>query len=242
MSRLARVVAPELPHHVTQCGNRREQVFFEDDDYEEYLALVGAAAHRAGTEIWAYCLIPNHVHFIMVPSQADGLRATFAEAHRRYTARINKRRGHTGHLWQGRFSSTVLDDRHCLAAARHLSLHPVRSGLADDVTRWRWSSAAALLSGADDPVANFKPLLDRAGDIRALLDAPEDTEAISALRNSYSTGRPIGAPDWIARLEAMTARSLAPQKRGPKPRQVGTPGLGTQDGSVSAKPGGAARI
>ena len=91
MARPARVVVPGLPHHVTQRGNRREPVFFGDDDYRAYLDLVGAAARRAGTEIWAYCLMPNHVHFILAPSHEDGLRAVLSEAHRRYTARINAR-------------------------------------------------------------------------------------------------------------------------------------------------------
>lgn len=129
MARLARVVAPGLPHHITQRGNRREQVFFCDEDYQVYLDLIGAAARRSGTAVWSYCLMPNHVHFIMAPADADGLRATFAEAHRRYTGRINARRKQTGHLWQGRFSSTVMDERHLLAAARYVPMNPVRAGL-----------------------------------------------------------------------------------------------------------------
>lgn len=218
MVRLARVVAPGMPHHIRQAGNRREQVFFEQEDYEIYLTLVGTAARQAGTEIWVYCLMPNHVHFVMVPSQPDGLRATFAEAHRRYTSRINSRRGQTGHLWQGRFSSTVLDERHFLAMSRHMSLHPVRSGLAATPDGWRWCSAGAHLSGRDDDIASVRPLLDRIGDFEAFLGESEDTDAIEAVRRSYTTGRPVGAADWIAKLETLTARSLAPRKRGRKPR------------------------
>src|SRR5271156_5679876 len=103
MARLARLVIPGLPHHITQRGNRCEQVFFEDEDYRAYLALIAAAARKAGTATWAYCLMPNQVHFIMAPSAEDGLRQTFAEAHRRYARRINVRFKQTGHLWQGRF-------------------------------------------------------------------------------------------------------------------------------------------
>ncbi|KQW79650.1 transposase [Brevundimonas sp. Root1279] len=218
MCRLARVVAPGLPHHVSQWGNRREQVFFNDDDYRAYLTLVGLAARRAGTEIWAYCLLPNHVHFIMVPAELDGLRATFADAHRRYTARINGRLRQTGHLWQGRFSSAVLDERHLVAAVRHLSLNPVRSKLADRPEDWPWSSTRALLAARDDALLSTGPMLDHLGDFAAFLEQPEDTEAISALRRSYSTGRPVGAQDWIAQLEALTSRQLAPRKRGRKPK------------------------
>jgi len=117
MTRLARVVIPGLAHHVTQRGNRREPVFFEDDDYQAYLDLIGRAARTSGTQIWSYCLMPNHVHFVLVPSDELGLRRTFAEAHRRYTGRINARFKWTGHLWQGRF----FEFRDPLDARRHPS-------------------------------------------------------------------------------------------------------------------------
>src|SRR5712672_1643494 len=127
MARLARVIVPDTPHHVTQRGNHRERVFFSDDDYRAYIDLITAAARSSRTAVWAWCLMPNHVHFVMVPSDEDGLRATFAEAHRRYTARIHARRKLTGHLWQGRFSSTAMDDAHVYAAIRYVVLNPVRA-------------------------------------------------------------------------------------------------------------------
>ena len=77
MARMGRVVVPGLPHHVTQRGNRREPVFFAVDDYRLYRRLIAAAARGANAEIWAYCLMPNHVHLIVTPTGADGLRATF---------------------------------------------------------------------------------------------------------------------------------------------------------------------
>lgn len=216
MARLARVVVPGLPHHVTQRGNRREQVFFGDDDYRAYLRLIGAAAGRSQTQVWAYCLMPNHVHFIMVPTHEDGLRATFAEAHRRYTGRINARRGQTGHLWQGRFGSAAMDERHLLAAARYVAMNPVRAGLSGTAASWPWSSTRAHLAGRDDGLVTVGPLLDRVDDFAGLLGLEEDEAAVAALRRSRSTGRPVGTAEWIAELEAATARVLAPGKRGPK--------------------------
>jgi len=91
MARLSRLVVPGCPHHVTQRGNRRGQTFFEDGDYQLYKDLLGEAADKAGCEIWCYCLMPNHVHLIIVPGDEDGLRRTFADAHRRYTGYINAR-------------------------------------------------------------------------------------------------------------------------------------------------------
>ena len=217
MARLARLVIPGLPHHVTQRGNRREPVFFEDDDYRAYLALIAGAAKASATEIWAYCLMPNHVHFIMAPTAEDGLRRTFAEAHRRYTGRINARFGWSGHLWQGRFASVVMDERHFFAAARYVPMNPVRAGLVRRAADWRWSSVHAHLAGRDDGVVTVTPVLERADDFAAFLNEDEDAPAIEALRLAKSTGRPVGAADWIARLEADTGRPLAPERRGPKP-------------------------
>ena len=147
MTRLARVVVPGEPHHVTQRGNRRERVFFGDDDCRAYLDLISQAAQRAGTAIWSYCLMPNHVHFVMVPTTEDGLRATFAEAHRRYTARVHAREKWTGHLWQGRFSSTAMDGPHLMEAVRYVELNPVRAGLVAFAGDWPWSSARAQPGG-----------------------------------------------------------------------------------------------
>ena len=112
MARLVRIVVPGLPHHVTQRGNRRETVFFSDEDYRAYLNMLIAAVDKAESEVWAWCLMPNHVHLIIVPSHEDGLRQTVANAHRRYAARINARNMWTGHLWQSRFGSVVMDETH----------------------------------------------------------------------------------------------------------------------------------
>lgn len=118
MARLPRIVVPGLAHHVTQRGNRRAQTFFEEEDYQLYKDLLAEAAEKAGAEIWAYCLMPNHVHLIVTPDDPDGLRRTFADAHRRYTGYINARLRVTGHLWQGRFGSVVMDEQHLEHAVR----------------------------------------------------------------------------------------------------------------------------
>lgn len=219
MARLPRLVIPGLPYHVTQRGNRRQRTFFEDGDYALYRDLLAQAADRAGAEIWAYCLMPNHVHIIIAPSDEDGLRRTFADAHRRYTGYINARHRWTGHLWQGRFGAVVMDEAHLAAAARYVSLNPVRARLVDKAQDWRWSSVAAHLAGEDDALVTVAPLLERYGPFAGFLDDPRADEAAwTALRMSETTGRPLGSDEWIERLEAKTGRTLKPQKRGPKAR------------------------
>jgi putative transposase len=221
MSRLPRLVIPGYPHHVTQRGNRRAQTFFEDSDYALYESLLREAAEKAEAEIWCYCLMPNHVHIIIVPSDEDGLRRTFADAHRRYTGYVNARMRVTGHLWQGRFGSVVMDEEHLAHAIRYVSLNPVRAGLVERAQDWPWSSAACHLLGRNSELVNVAPVLERYGDFASFLDQEEGaSEAFRVLRQSETTGRPLGSGSWVEKLEVLTGRQLKPQKRGPKRKVV----------------------
>ncbi|MCY6382444.1 transposase [Hoeflea prorocentri] len=222
MARLARIVVPGLPHHVTQRGNRRERTFFEDGDYALYLDLLAESSARARTKVWAYCLMPNHVHIILVPSDEDGLRRTFADLHRRYTGFINARARVTGHLWQGRYGSVVMDEGHLLNAIRYVTLNPVRAKLVKRARDWKWSSARAHLAGKDDDVVTVAPVLERTGRFTAFLDEPVDeAKTYGALRRAETVGRPIGDADWLMKLEQQTGRTLSPRRRGRKPIKKG---------------------
>ena len=220
MARLTRVVIPGTPYHVTQRGNRRQQTFFEDGDFALYRDLLAEASRRAGTEVWAYCLMPNHVHLVVVPSDESGLRRTFADAHRRYTGYVNARHRWTGHLWQGRYGAVAMDETHLLHAARYVALNPVRARLCDRAEEWQWSSARAHLAGEDDRLVTVTPMLERIGDFAAFLGGEEDQQATRALRMAETTGRPVGRAEWIEQLEQRSGRSLARRKPGPKPRII----------------------
>lgn len=219
MARLPRMVLPGIPHHVTQRGNRRERTFFEEGDYALYLDLLAEASERHGVEIWSYCLMPNHVHIIAVPRDADALSRTFRHVHRHYTGYVNARLRVTGHLWQGRFSSVAMDEAHLCAALRYVALNPVRAGLVDRAEEWRWSSVRAHFSGIDDHVVRTAPARERVGDFRAFLGEDFD-EALTyaALRKAETLGRPIGSIEWLQDMAARTGLGLRPGKRGPKPR------------------------
>jgi len=218
MARLARVVAAGLPHHVTQRGNRRQPVFFGDADYETYRDLLAEGCRRARVAVWAYCLMPNHVHLILVPSDADGLRAALGEAHRRYTRHVNMREGWRGYLWQGRFASFPMDETHLLACARYVELNPVRARLVERPREWRWSSARAHLGGRDDALVSVAPLLELVPDWRAFLRQGLSEAEHAAIRSGERTGRPLGSARFVARLEKRLKRTLARQKPGPKPK------------------------
>ena len=222
MTRIARVVAPGYPHHVTQRGNRRQQVFFGDDDYRAYLELMARWCGQWGNEVWAHCLMPNHVRLVVVPASEEGLRRGIGEAHRRYTRRVNFRHDWRGHLWQGRFASYVMDEPHLLAAVRYIEMNPVLAGLCERPEDWPWSSAAAHLAGQDDGFVRVGPMLQLVStlvrDWRAYLDqeTPEDT--VSRLRLHERTGRPVGSHGFLRRLESLLNRPLHPGKPG-RPRK-----------------------
>jgi putative transposase len=216
MARLARVVAPGLPHHITQRGNRRQATFFGADDYHAYLALMGEWCRYWKVEVWAYCRMPNHIHLIAVPPSEEGLRRAIGEAHRRYTRRVNFREGWRGHLGQGRFASFPLDERYLLAAARYVEQNPVRAGLAATPWEYPWSSAAAHVAGEDDALSTVAPLLAMVGNWRDLLVTGTPEDEVKALRRHERSGRPLGPESFVVALEGKLGRTLQRGKPGPK--------------------------
>jgi len=220
MARLARIVVPGLPHHVTQRGNRRQKIFFEDGDYALYRDLLAERCRNAGVVVWAYCLMPNHVHLILVPDTANALARALGETHRRYTGFVNARLRVTGHLFQGRFGSVAMDEPHLIAAARYVALNPVRARLVRRARDWPWSSVRAHLRGRDDGLVTVAPLLDRIeGRFADLLATGPTAEELATLRAAETIGRPLGAPRFLDCLEAKLGRTLRPGKRG---RRAGT--------------------
>jgi len=177
---------------------------------------MATAVRRARTAVWAYCLMPNHVHLIVTPADADGLRATFAEAHRRYTGAINARFQWTGHLFQGRFGAVVMDEPHLLAAARYIALNPVVAGLVSRAEDWPWSSTRAQLAGEDDELATVAPLQALIPDFATLLAMPTDQATTTLIERAATIGRPLGRPEWIAMLERRPPSGT--RQAGPKPR------------------------
>ena len=219
MARLARVIVPGHPHHVTQRGNGRARTFFSDDDYALYRDLLAQHCRTAGVAVWAWCLMPNHVHLVLVPSDADGLRRALAPVHRRYAGVIHARRRRTGHSWQGRFGAVAMDEAHLAAALAYVALNPVRARLVARARDWRWASTRAHLSGRDDGVTALAPIRSRIPDFAAFLAGAEDAEAFARLRAAESIGRPLGDDGFLAAVERLTARFLRPGKRGPKPKK-----------------------
>lgn len=221
MARLARVVVPNVPHHVTQRGNRREPIFFERGDQEIYRDLFAKHCARTGVAVWAYCLMPNHVHLILTPTDRDGMARAIGDAHRRYTTFVNARGRWQGHLFQSRFASVAMDHAHLISAVRYVSLNPVRAHLVARAEDWPWSSVRAHLAGTDDELVTVAPVLQRVGEFSRLIGTDADDEAaFQAIRKAEGTGRPLGNDDFIAGLERILGRPLARRAPGRRPRTL----------------------
>jgi putative transposase len=161
----------------------------------------------------------NHVHLILTPKTPEGLGRALGKAHRRYSGFVNARNRVTGHLFQARFSSVVMDEEHLMAAARYVAMNPVRARLVERAEDWPWSSVRAHLIGRDDGLVELAPLLSRCGGRFADLIAEEtDAALVAALRAAETIGRPLGPPAFLDRLAALAGRDPRPGKRGRKPR------------------------
>ena len=145
------------PHHVVQRGNRRQQTFFSSDDYDHYIDLMADACRRTGTGVWAWCLMPNHVHFLLVPSASGALADVMGSVHQTYAWVINRRHGWQGCLWQGRFLSEGLNDEDAAYVARYIEINPVRARMTPTPEAWRWSSASGRISKLGDRLVRAAP-------------------------------------------------------------------------------------
>jgi len=213
MSRIARVVGVGLPHHVTQRGNYKQKVFFNAENCRKYIAWVKEYSIKYGLSTLAYCLMPNHVHFIAVPERIDSLAKTFNAAHMRYSQYFNRKLEQNGHLWQGRFYSCVLDQGHLMLAARYVERNPVRAGLAKKPWMWQWSSAAAHISGGENELVKADDLLEvvdmSAVSWKGYIESDEDDDSLQDIIKNTHTGRPSGGAEFIMKLEKDTGRRLS---------------------------------
>jgi putative transposase len=217
MARLARIVAPGCPHHVTARGNRREPIFFEDGDQDIYRDLLAEQMDKASVEVWAYCLMPNHVHLILRPLDQGGLAQALGAAHRRWANFVNARGRWRGHLFDGRYASVVMDEAHLLAAVRYVALNPVRARLVERAQDWPWSSVTAHLRGQDDSLVQVAPVLARVERFAELIATEPDDPAFAAIRAAETTGRPLATTAFIADLEQRLGRPIARRAPGRKP-------------------------
>ena len=218
MPRLARPVFAEVPHHITQRGNRRENVFFDDEDRKVYLDWLGEYCEKYKVQILAYCLMTNHVHMVVVPGSEKALERVLRPLHTRYAQRINRARNWKGHLWQGRFFSSALDETYMWAAIRYVERNPVRARMVRRAENYLWSSAAAHCGLKADHVLCAEPawVAQRAsvGDWATWLSEPDQEEQLDVLRRHVERGLPCGSESFVRKLERRGGQLLQPRPRG----------------------------
>jgi putative transposase len=220
MPRIARAIAVGVPHHLTQRGNHRQDVFFTPDDRALYLRWLAEYTEKYQVRLWAYSLMTNHLHLVATPEQELSLALVMRALHSRYTQRQNVLHHWSGHLWQGRFFSTPLDERYFWRAIKYVERNPVRAGLVARAEDYPWSSAGAHCGLATNPLLAALPPEPWLGpDGWSGWLAEEDADDLLCLRAATASGRPCGSPAFITSLTALVGRSMQAQPRG-RPRKL----------------------
>jgi len=226
MARIARIVIPDCPHHITQRGNNHQDVFFTDDDRRLYLRILGAQSERYGLSIIGYCLMTNHIHLIAVPQREESLAKAIGRTHWIYTQTVNRLHGRSGHLWQNRFYSCALDNKHLWTALRYVECNPVRAKLSRYPWTYRWSSASFHVNGQtdEDELLDLKQWsesfsLDEWIDFLSVQVTGVGRQQLMELRLHTTRGRPLGSDRFIAKLEHKLNRRLRPLPTGRPPKQ-----------------------
>ena len=216
MPKFARLVVPGCPHHIIQRGNRKQRAFFDDADRELYLKLIKRHGDKAGISFLAYCLMDNHVHLIGIPNKEDSLAKGIGEAHREYTNVINIREDWKGYLWQGRFISFALDERHLYSCIRYVERNPLRAGVAREAEDYPWSSARAHLFHENDILISGRENILKIDDWSVYLKEEDDRNDVEQIELHEKTGRPLGGDDFLKKLEETTGRKIIHRTPGRK--------------------------
>ncbi len=229
MSRLPRLVAPGLPHHLIQRGNNRQAIFVDATDCGRFVGDLARLAGEHGLAIHAYVLMPNHVHLLATPASRESMSRVMQALGRCYVRWFNARHGRTGTLWEGRYRSTVVEtDRYLLACMRYLDMNPVRSGLVDDPGAYRWSSHRHYLGLAVDALVTEHPAywalgntpFERQMAYRRMFDATPPAGEIDAIRAATQRGWALGEGDFLRDVESAGGRRARPLRSG-RPRKTG---------------------
>ena len=214
MPRQARIVIPGIVHHITQRGNYRQKIFDKDIHYKQYAEWINEYIGEFKLDILAYCLMSNHVHFLAIPKRKDDLANVFKSLHVKYSHYINKQRKAKGHLWQGRFYSCLLDEKHLYRAIRYIENNPVRAKLVKQAWNYNYSSALDHVGEREKSLINlskYKTINKK--DWKEYLKET-DSQITEEIRLKTNRGLAVGTKEFILDLEKKLKRSLECRKWG----------------------------
>lgn len=208
------MIVPGEAHHITQRGNNRQVIFEKTEDYSQYCDWINQYAEKNGIGILAYCLMTNHVHFVIIPEDEVGVSRFFNAVHMRYAQYMNKKRKTSGHLWQGRFYSCVMDEVHLYRAMRYVECNPVRSHVVKTAGEYSWSSARKHLGRVlqSDIFLKDTTMVDKTEWKQYLKE--QDEQFASEIRLKTRQGFALGGVDFISKMEERIGRVLRELKAG----------------------------
>ncbi|MDH5572422.1 MAG: transposase [Gammaproteobacteria bacterium] len=167
MPRRKRIYLPGLPYHIVQRGNNREACFVEPENYQYYLELWKDCSKRYSVAVHAYCLMTNHIHFLITPEHSDSISRTMSVIGSRYAYYFNKTYKRSGTIWEGRHKSSLIQsDRYFLTCARYIELNPVAAGMVSKPEEYKWSSYLANAWGRESSLVPHDEYLKLGSDIK----------------------------------------------------------------------------
>ncbi|MEA3305502.1 MAG: transposase [Candidatus Omnitrophota bacterium] len=207
MPRHARIVIPNVAHHITQRGNYSQGIFKVTADYKKYCIWMKEYSKKYKLDILAYCLMSNHVHFIVIPKREDSLKLVFNTAHMRYSQYMNRKKKAHGHLWQSRFFSCLLDDVHLYRAIRYVERNPVRAKMVKRAWEYQWSSAQEH-AGMETSLIPISKSFDMNYEEWKRYMCDKDPEIEKEIWLKTQRGLAVGEKQFIKRIERKIERSL----------------------------------
>ncbi|MBU1852945.1 MAG: transposase [Candidatus Omnitrophica bacterium] len=199
MSRIARLVAVNYPHHVVQRGNNKQAVFFDDDDRVVYLELLRKYSSRCNCEVCVYCLMKNHIHSIITPFLDNSLSKMMQKISLIFTQYSNKKYKKTGRLWECRYYSSIIEKEEYLwAVSRYIERNPVRAKLVSKPYEYRWSTANNSI--IKDRYSFIKQIWHNRGEREAyenFLNMPDNRNDVKKIEKATFKGVPIGTEKFI---------------------------------------------
>jgi len=224
MPRIARIVGAGYPHHVTQRGNNRQDIFWDDEDRFFYLKLLKKYSLECHCIIHAFCLMLNHVHLLIVPKKENSLGKMMQKVSLVYTQYINKKYTRTGRLWECRFYSSLIDrEFYLLAACSYIEMNPVRAKLVKKPQQYKWSSVKVNIN-LEKTFDFIEPIwqnyIDQKEYVNFLTKRDEGIE--NKIRNSTFSGKPIGDENFLEIVSKKFGRDVTQKKMGRPRIKVGT--------------------
>ena len=200
MPRVARGLADGHFYHVLNRGNGRQQVFHNDMDYQAFLDLLDEAKKRYPVTLFAYCLMPNHFHLLVQAEKGEALSRYMQWFMTSHVRRYHRRHGSSGHVWQGRFKSFLVQgDAHLLAVARYIEGNPVRVGLAERSHDWRWSSHGESCGRQKRNLTAMLPI-SFVEDWGEYVDQPLTAKEQEKIQRSRDRQAPFGTSEWQRKI------------------------------------------